>query len=124
MINAQSNSTLPCGCSLEEMVFANALGQHIAAPCIVRPTGVLMIPVETSGTLGAVEGKAAAHDVPGITGVLITIPIGDALRPLPDCDRYLGFLFAEGETHAEVEDALRAARRQLRVVVDPVAPRS
>ncbi|MHB8487566.1 MAG: ATP-grasp domain-containing protein [Candidatus Dormibacteria bacterium] len=112
------------GVSLEELVFANALGQRIAAPRIPRPTGVLMIPVETCGTLRAVEGREAAHDVPGITGVSITIPIGDAVRPLPDGDRYLGFLFAEGETHAEVEDALRAARRQLRVVVDPVAPRS
>jgi biotin carboxylase len=112
------------GVSLEEMVFANALGQRIAAPRIVRPTGVLMIPVETCGTLRAVEGKAATNEVPGISGISITIPIGDAVRPLPDGDRYLGFLFAEGETYAEVEDALRAARRQLRVLVDPVVPRS
>lgn len=106
------------GASLEEMVLANALGRRVAASRIARPTGVLMVPVETRGVLRAVEGRAAARDVPGITGISITIPVGDRVRPLPDGDRYLGFIFADGETQHEVRDALRAARRELRVVVD------
>lgn len=108
------------GVSLEEMVLANALGREIAAPRALRPTGVLMIPVETGGTLRAVQGKAAALKVPFITGVSITIPVGDAVRPLPDGDRYLGFIFAEAATPREVEDALRDARRQLHVLIDSV----
>jgi hypothetical protein len=31
---------------------------------------------------------------------------------------YLGFIFAEGNTHDEVEAALAAAREQLRVVIE------
>ena len=78
---------------------------------------MLMLPVERAGVLQAVDGRADAAAVPGITGLSITTPAGQAVRPLPEGDRYLGFLFAEGATHLEVEEALRADRRRLRVVI-------
>jgi hypothetical protein len=55
--------------------------------------------------------------VPGITGLTITIPVGQVVRPLPDGDRYLGFIFAAAATGQEVEQALTAARDQLRVTI-------
>jgi biotin carboxylase len=105
------------GVSLEELVLANALGRRVASPRLVRPAGVLMLPVERAGVLQAVEGRSDAAAVPGITGLSITIPVGQNVRPLPEGDRYLGFLFAEAATYQEVEEALRAARRRLRVVI-------
>ena len=48
----------------------------------------------------------------------ITIPAGQHVRPLPDGDRYLGFVFAEGETQDQVERTLGAARERLRVVIE------
>jgi hypothetical protein len=66
--------------------------------------------------LPAVEGPAAAAAVPGITGLAVTIPAGQQV-PLPDGDRYLGFIFAEADTRQDVEQALTAARDQLRVVI-------
>jgi hypothetical protein len=39
------------------------------------------------------------------------------VRPLPDGDRYLGFIFAEGDTQDRVEQALSVARDRLRVVI-------
>jgi biotin carboxylase len=106
------------GSSLEELVLANALGHPAAPAChVTRPSGVLMLPVPRSGVLRAVEGRAAAAVVPGITGLTITIPAGQRVRPLPDGDRYLGFVFAEGGTCEQVQQALAAARRQLRVVI-------
>jgi len=106
------------GTSLEELVLANALGRPAAPRChVTRPSGVLMLPVPRPGVLRAVEGRAAAAAVPGITGLTITIPRGQRVRPLPDGDRYLGFVFAEGGTCDEVQEALAAARRQLRVVI-------
>ena len=106
------------GTSLEELVLGNALG-HPAPPAghVTRPSGVLMLPVPRPGVLRAVEGRAAAAAVPGITGLTITIPAGQRVRPLPDGDRYLGFVFAEGGTCEQVQQALAAARRQLRVVI-------
>ncbi len=104
--------------SLEEMVLANALGRGVAAPRLVRTSGVLMLPVERAGILRAVEGRTEAAAAPRITGLSITIPVGQRVHPLPEGDRYLGFLFADGDTHAEVEDALRAARQRLRIVIE------
>ena len=111
---------LPGGTSLEELVLANALGRPAPAgghdPA--RPSGVFMLPVPRPGVLRAVEGRASAAAVPGITGLTITIPLGQQVLPLPDGDRYLGFIFAEAATRHEVEDALAAARGQLRVVIE------
>ena len=61
--------------------------------------------------------RAAFASVPGITGVTITIPVGRRVRPLPDGDQYLGFVFAEGGTPAEVETALTTASQRLRAVI-------
>jgi len=108
----------PGGASLEEIVLANALGRPVpAAAGPARPAGVFMLPVPRPGTLRAVEGKADALAVPGVTGLTITIPPGQQVRPLPDGDRYLGFVFAEADTPAGVEHALTAAVARLRVVI-------
>jgi hypothetical protein len=67
--------------------------------------------------LRAVEGRAEAVAISGITGLTITIPPGQRVRPLPEGDRYLGFIFAEGDTQDQVEETLGAARERLRVVI-------
>jgi biotin carboxylase len=105
------------GASLEQLVLANALDRHVTTQRLARPAGVLMLPVERAGVLHAVHGRTQAAAVPGITGLSITIPVGQLVQPLPEGDRYLGFVFAEAATHQEVQEALRAARRRLRVVI-------
>jgi biotin carboxylase len=106
----------PGGQTLEELVLASALGQPPpqARRGPARPCGVFMLPVPRPGTLRAVHGRADARAVPGITGLTITIPIGQQVRPLPDGDQYLGFIFAEADTAQDVEKALTAASRLLR----------
>jgi hypothetical protein len=130
----------PGGASLEEIVLANALGRPIQAaiggstsqpartgPAArpapaptgpVRPCGVFMLPVPRAGILRAVEGRAGALAVAGITGLTITIPLGQRVLPLPEGDSYLGFIFAEGDSGPEVEHALTAASERLRVIID------
>jgi hypothetical protein len=107
----------PGGMSLEEMVLAHALGRPTPGHRVGRPSGVLMLPVPRAGVLEAVEGRAEAAAIPGITALSMTIPLGQRIRPLPEGDRYLGFIFAEGDTQDEVEQALGAARERLRVVI-------
>ena len=77
-----------------------------------------MIPVPRRGILRAVEGRGDATATPGVTGMSITIPAGQRVQPLPGEDRYLGFIFAEGDTCDEVEKSLAAARERLRVVIE------
>jgi biotin carboxylase len=105
------------GMSLEMMILMNALGADVAVGSAPGASGVLMLPVERSGVLQAVEGQSEARAVPGITGLSMTIPIGQTIRPLPWGDRYLGFIFAEGDNASEVEAALRCARGKLRTVI-------
>lgn len=105
------------GISLEMLILLNALGAPVASAPPSGASGVLMLPVERGGVLQAIEGQAEARAVAGITGLSITIPIGQAVRPLPWGDRYLGFIFAEGGDTAVVEAALRLARGRLRPII-------
>jgi hypothetical protein len=77
-----------------------------------------MLPIPRPGVLRSITGRDHATAVPGITGVTITIPVGQRVQPLPDGDRYLGFIFAEAGTQHEVEQALTAARDRLRVTIE------
>ena len=79
----------------------------------------MMIPIPGAGTLRAVGGEIEARGVPGIEDVRITIPVGQPVVPLPEGDRYLGFLFARGEAPAAVERALREAHRRLHFTITP-----
>jgi biotin carboxylase len=102
------------GIPLEELVLRHALGMPLdgltRAP---GASGVMMLPIPRAGTLREVRGQDAARAVPGVTGLEITIPRGRAVVPLPEGDRYLGFVFARGETPADVERDLRAAHAAL-----------
>ena len=105
------------GISLEEVILRHALG--LPTEDIERETGasgVMMVPIRTAGRLERVDGQDEARAVPGIVGLEITIPKGRELVPLPEGDRYLGFLFARADTPEAVEVALRAAHGCLRVV--------
>lgn len=105
------------GVSLETLILENSVGGRHSPPGMAGPAGVLMLPVERAGVLQRIDGQAEALAVPGITGLSITIPLGQAVRPLPWGDRYLGFLFAAGQEIGEVEAALRGAHRKLQAVI-------
>jgi len=109
----------PGGQALEELILASALGQPVPAASHApdQVAGVYMLPVPRAGVLRAVEGRDSAAAVPWITGLTITIPVGQQVRPLPDGDRYLGFIFAAATSRHEVEQALITARDQLRVTI-------
>ena len=81
------------------------------------PSGVLMLHADRAGTLQAVDGKAEAAAIPGITGLTITVPVGQRVHPLPEGDRYLGFIFAAAGTPQDTAAALRAARSQPRLTI-------
>ena len=98
------------GISLEELILRHALG--LPADGLARETtasGVMMLPIPASGVLDEVGGQEEARAVPGVVGLEITVPRGKRVQPLPEGDRYLGFLFARGATPADVEATLRTA---------------
>jgi len=108
------------GTSLEHLLLTAALGlPRRAMRRDRRPSGVMMIPIPAEGRLRKVAWQEAAMEVPGITALEITIPIGGWVRPLPEGDRYLGFLFATGEDPRAVEASLREAHGLLEIVIEP-----
>ena len=102
------------GVSLEELILRHAVGLPIQSLRREDPAaGVLMLPIPRPGVLRQVRGQDEARQVPGIEGVVLTVPAGERLVPLPEGDRYLGFVFARGPSPVEVERALRTAQQQL-----------
>jgi biotin carboxylase len=107
------------GISLEELILRHAAGLPMPSHQRERAAaGVMMLPIRKSGRLRAVTGQSEAKQVPGVDGLVITIPPGESLVPLPEGDRYLGFMFARADSPGGVEAALRQAHAQLRVVTD------
>ena len=107
------------GVTLEELVLRHALGLPIDPRRERVAAGVMMLPIPAAGRLVAVHGQDEARAVPHITALEISIPIGGQVRPLPEGDRYLGFLFARAQSPDEVEAALRAAHAALQVEIAP-----
>jgi biotin carboxylase len=108
------------GVSLEEVILRHAVGMGLDG--LGREpgaSGVMMLPIRERGSLVEVRGQDEARAVAGVVGLEITIPRGRTLVPLPEGDRYLGFLFARGAEPDDVEAALRAGFAALDVVVEP-----
>ena len=107
------------GVSLEELILRHALDLDVGD---LRPawaaSGVMMLPIPRRGVLRAVDGRDRARAVPGIEGLTITVPPGGEVVPLPEGDRYLGFLFARASSPGEVERAMRTAHRALEIRID------
>jgi biotin carboxylase len=111
------------GTSLEEIVVAHAVGMPVETLARERrAAGVLMLPIPRAGVLRGVGGIEAARAVPGVDDVVITIPEGREVEPLPEGDAYLGFAFARADRPEQVEAALRAAQAVLDVDIRPALP--
>src|SRR2546426_195839 len=111
------------GVSLEELILRHALGTNLDSlerePCAA---GVMMIPIPGAGVLKEFGGVEKAREVAGIEELTQSIPLGQAVTPLPEGSRYLGFIFAKAASPAAVEEALRRAHRCLRIVIAPGSP--
>jgi biotin carboxylase len=103
--------------SLETLILRHALGRRRGLPRTRNASGVMMIPIAGPGTLTAIGGLDDAGKVEGIDAIEITAPIGTHLRPVPESDRYLGFIFATGPEADDVVAALKKAHSLLDIVI-------
>ena len=104
------------GVSLEEVIVRHALG--IGLDGLTREpqaSGVMMLPIRAAGVLDHVLGQERALATEGVVGLEISVASGRSMVPLPEGDRYLGFIFARGATPQFVEAALRQAEACLDV---------
>ena len=98
------------GETLEQVIIRHALkiGECSVCPRISAASGVMMIPIPRAGVYQDVAGVEHAG-----AEVIITAKQGQKLLPLPEGSSYLGFIFARGDTAAEVERTLRQAHSRL-----------
>ena len=111
------------GIGLEELLLRHAL--TLPGSDWVRErqaSGVMMIPVPSSGILERVEGEETARAITGITELIITARLHDYIEAWPEGSSYLGFLFAKRQTPEDVEKALRCAHAELRFTLTPRLP--
>ncbi len=107
------------GTSLESILLRHALAMPVRSTDRERlASGVMMLPIPRAGVLRSVQGGEAALAVPGVSGLEVTVPIGHRVAPLPEGDRYLGFLFAKGDLPADVEASLRTAYSELEFTIE------
>jgi hypothetical protein len=117
------NAHDPANIGLEELLLLHSLDLPVKTWARERmASGVMMIPVPSSGILESVEGEEAARETPGITELLITARLHDYIEAWPEGTSYLGFIFATAETPREVEQTLRAAHAKLRFTMTPRLP--
>jgi SAM-dependent methyltransferase/biotin carboxylase len=109
------------GLTLEELVLSQACRldtkRFIPEP---GAHGVMMIPIPSEGIYRSVRGVKEAEAVGGVSGVMITVPTDSTVTPLPEGDKYVGFIFAKGENPVDVERALRSAHSELEFKIDSV----
>jgi len=108
------------GCSLEEVVLRQSIGQEVNSDFSNTAAGVLMIPIPSQGILKRVEGLLEAGKIQYIEDINIQLRNGYELIPLPEGNSYLGFVFAKAPSFELVEKALRQAHACLNVVVSPI----
>lgn len=104
--------------SLEELILHHALGANIETiHRLDSAAGVMMLPIPQQGVLKAVNHQDCAKSVSGIQDLVISIPLGQEVIPLPKGDQYLGFIFAKGESPEKVEQSLREAYAALEIEI-------
>jgi biotin carboxylase len=108
------------GVHLEDLVISHALGETLTTESRAGAAGVLMIPIPGAGVLRRVEGMLEAQRVRYIEEIEISLREGYELVPLPEGDRYLGFIFAEAPTPEQAEQALRDAHEKLKIIIAPL----
>jgi len=106
------------GTTLEALILRNALGMD--KPELRREqtaSGVLMIPIPRAGRFIEIAGLSSVREIEHISAIDITTTPGSRVRPPPEGDQYLGFVFARAVSPDLVESALRRAKERLEVVI-------
>jgi biotin carboxylase len=108
---------------LEELILRHAIGEDISAwQRETSASGVMMIPVPSSGIFQQVEGVENAKSIPHVTDIQITARLHDEILAWPEGSSYLGFIFAKAQSPATVEPALREAHSKLHFQIHPTLP--
>lgn len=107
----------------EEIILRHALAEPIGQYRLVSAAAaVMMMPVPQAGVFKKVDGVETARSMPLIEGVIVTAKRDQRFVPWPEGSSYPGFIFARGDTVADVVTSLRNAYAALQFDVVPEIP--
>lgn len=108
------------GFNIEELAISLAMNKDYKIYRDESYRGVMMMPIKKGGILRRVEGLSNARNVEHIESVDIIISQGNELVPLPEGNKYPGYIFARAESQKKVVIALREAFSRLNIIVAPI----
>lgn len=109
------------GISLETLLLKHALGDSVSGiEREKKAAAVMMMPVPSGGRFRSVKNLGEARRIAGIEEIVVSIPPGQILEPLPRGARYFGFIFARADSASVAEEAIRTAYRTLEPIIDDV----
>ena len=107
----------------EELILRHALAESIEQYRLIsEAAGVMMMPVPDAGVFKKVNGVETARKMPLIEDLIVTAKRDQRFVPWPEGSSYPGFIFARGNTAADVVTSLRNAYAVLRFDVVPAIP--
>ena len=117
-----------CSRSLNFNLFKNSLETVILSDLVndkpmsldlaSNSTGVLMLPIPEEGVFKGIKNIEKANQIKEIVNIEISLPIGTYINKPPFSERYLGFVFANGQSNVETKNALIECEELLEPIIE------
>ena len=105
--------------SLEEVILSDLLLDRKISLDLASPSsGVLMLPIPTDGIFKGLDNENKAKEINEVVNIELSLPIGSNVRKPPFSERYLGFVFANGENSNKTIEALLQCEKILSPIIE------
>ena len=104
--------------SLEELILLSfSTGNFKQIELLSNYVGVLMLPVPKSGKFRSINHEEIIN-IENVSSVDITVSKNSSINMPPNGERYLGFVFSQGENKLVVMQALKKALKIAEPIID------
>ncbi len=105
--------------SLEEVILSDLLLDRKISLDLASPSsGVLMLPIPADGIFKGLDNENKAKEIDEVANIELSLPIGSNVRKPPFSERYLGFVFANGENNNKTTEALLQCEKILSPIIE------
>ncbi len=105
--------------SLETVILSDLVNdKQVSLNLASNSTGVLMLSIPEEGIFKGIKNIEKAKKLKEIVNIEISLPIDTHINKPPFSERYLGFVFANGESNAETKNALLECEDLLEPIIE------
>ena len=104
--------------SLEEVILSDLiLNKKVSLDLASNSSGVLMLPISREGVFKGLGNEDKAKEINEVINIEISLPLGSYVKKPPFSERYLGFVFANGENNSKTTEALLQCEKILSPII-------